>query len=120
MLKSFEKIYETKYGHGTATSDVTMYAITYRVHGFGKMNMPELIKHELGDADASAAVKDVRQVYFSDAGGFVDTNIYDGDLLQPGHCFSGPAIVESVDTTGIIHPGQEVEVDAYSNILINN
>jgi len=120
MHENFERIYETKYGHGTATSNVTMYAITYRVHGFGRMNMPDLVKHELGEADASSAVKDNRSVYFSDAGGFVETAIYEGDLLKAGHCFSGPAIVESVDTTAIIHPGQEVEVDAYLNILIRN
>lgn len=118
MLDNFEKIYETKYGHGTASADVTMYAITYCVHGFGAMNIPELVKHKREGADVSAALKSRRQVYFRDAGGFTDTNIYDGAKLRAGHCFSGPAIVESVDTTAIIHPGQEVEVDSYENILI--
>ena len=118
MLDNFDRIYETKYGHGTTTSDVTMYAITYRIHGFGRMNLPELVKHKPGDAVASSAVKANRQVYYSEAGGFVDTPIYDGALLRSGHCFSGPAIVESADTTTILHPDQEVEIDAYLNILI--
>jgi N-methylhydantoinase A len=32
--------------------------------------------------------------------------------------FSGPAIIEDPGTTIVIHPGNEVSVDAYGNIHI--
>ena len=82
--------------------------------------MPELVKYDAVEPDASSAVKAKRPVYFRDAGGFVETLIYDGALLRAGHCFSGPAVVESVDTTAIVHPEQMVEVDSYNNVLIKH
>lgn len=120
MLENFERIYERKYGHGTATSNVTMYAITFRVHGFGRLIRPELAIQPLGAPDASAAVKTHRDVYYRSTGGFTRTPIYDGELLRPGHCFQGPAIIESVDTTAVIHPGQDVSIDASDNVLVKH
>ncbi len=46
------------------------------------------------------------------------TQIYDGDLLESGMKFSGPAIVESSGATALIHPGNNVEVDGYGNLHI--
>ena len=44
--------------------------------------------------------------------------IYDGEKLEPGMTFAGPAIVEDPGTTVVIHPGNRVEIDGYGNIHI--
>lgn len=47
-----------------------------------------------------------------------ESDIYDGELLEPGMEFSGPAIVESSGTTVVVHPGNTVTVDRYGNLHI--
>jgi len=44
--------------------------------------------------------------------------IYDGDRLEPGMKFKGPAIVEQPGATTVINPGQSVSIDPYGNIHI--
>ena len=57
-------------------------------------------------------------MYFSGQG-FIDTPVYARHSFQATHVVSGPAIVEQLDTTTVIFPGQEAVVDIYSNLLIH-
>jgi N-methylhydantoinase A len=50
--------------------------------------------------------------------GIHETDVYVGELLEPGMNFEGPAIVESRGTTVVIHPGDEVVVDDYGDVVI--
>jgi N-methylhydantoinase A len=52
-----------------------------------------------------------RQVWFADTG-FVDTPVLDRDRLKSGAAFTGPAIVEQMDTTTVIPPQANVTLDA--------
>ena len=53
------------------------------------------------------------------ASGVHEADIYDGDLLEPGQRFSGPAIVETKGSTTVVHPGNRVAVDDYGNLVIS-
>jgi N-methylhydantoinase A len=46
-------------------------------------------------------------------------DIYAGELLEPGMSFEGPAIVETSGSTVVVHPGNEVAVDDYGNLIIH-
>jgi N-methylhydantoinase A len=46
------------------------------------------------------------------------TPVYGRDLLRANHLLEGPAIVEQLDSTTVILPGQKAEIDAQGNILI--
>jgi len=50
--------------------------------------------------------------------GVHESDIYAGDRLEPGMRFAGPAIVESAGSTIVVHPGNEVSVDDYGNVII--
>jgi N-methylhydantoinase A len=50
--------------------------------------------------------------------GIHTADIYDGDLLEPGMRFEGPAVIETRGTTVLIHPHNHVHVDDYGNIHI--
>lgn len=65
----------------------------------------------------SAALKGQRDVDFA-LEGVHQSNIYDGDLLEPDMHFEGPAVVETSGTTVVIHPGNSVRVDLYGNLAI--
>jgi N-methylhydantoinase A/oxoprolinase/acetone carboxylase beta subunit/N-methylhydantoinase B/oxoprolinase/acetone carboxylase alpha subunit len=60
---------------------------------------------------AHEAVKGRRPAYFEEAGGFVETPVYDRYALAPGDRFGGPAIVEERESTAVIGPGAECRVD---------
>ena len=48
----------------------------------------------------------------------MDTPVYDRADLACGHAFAGPAIVEQMDTTTLVHPGTAVSVDAGLNLVL--
>ncbi len=52
------------------------------------------------------------------AGGWRDTPVYRRGLLPAGFALTGPAIVEQIDTTVLIEPGDRATGDADGNILI--
>lgn len=63
------------------------------------------------------AVKDRRNVDYLEAGVHLAT-IYDGEVLEPGMRFTGPAIIEESGTTVVILPGLPCHVDDYGNYCI--
>ena len=48
----------------------------------------------------------------------METPIYSRDALHPGNAFTGPAIVEQMDTTTVVLPGMTARVDAYLNLIL--
>lgn len=63
------------------------------------------------------AVKGYREVDFIEAG-IHRATIYDGDALEPGMSFIGPAIIEESGTTVVILPGLPCHLDDYGNYHI--
>jgi N-methylhydantoinase A len=61
--------------------------------------------------------KRARKAYFPEAGGYVETPVYDRYGLQPGAAFAGPAIIEERESTTIIAPGARVRVDASRGLV---
>jgi N-methylhydantoinase A len=69
-------------------------------------------------ASIAQASKGERAAYFPEAGGFVDTPIYDRYKLVPGMAFIGPAIVEERESTAIIGPQARCHVDEQWNLVV--
>jgi N-methylhydantoinase A len=64
------------------------------------------------------ARRTVRPVWF-EVGGWRDTPIYRRERLPERACFEGPAIVEQLDCTTVVEPGNRVEVDAIGNLIVS-
>ena len=47
------------------------------------------------------------------------TPFYERERLRAGDRLAGPAIVEQYDTTTVIPPGLEAEIDRHGNIVID-
>jgi N-methylhydantoinase A len=45
--------------------------------------------------------------------------VYDRTQLQPGHRLEGPAIVQQLDSTTVVYPGQSASVDRYLNLIVH-
>jgi N-methylhydantoinase A len=64
----------------------------------------------------AAAQTAVRRVWFDS--GWCDTPIYRRDWLPIGARFDGPAVLEQLDATTVIEPGNAVEVDRFGNLVV--
>ena len=69
-------------------------------------------------ANTTSAVARVRPVYFDESGDFVRCTIYDRYALAAGQRLEGPAIVEELDSTCVLHPGYTATVDELGNLLL--
>lgn len=69
-------------------------------------------------ADAVQAKKGSRTVDYALEGIHLAA-LYDGSRLVPGMRLRGPAIIEDPGTTVVIHPGNEVHMDGFGNVVID-
>jgi len=82
---------------------------------------PEIDLSVLIDSTARAetlveARGETRRVWFED--GWHDTPVYRREHLPEGAAFTGPAIVEQMDTTVVIEPGDRVTQDRDGNLIV--
>jgi N-methylhydantoinase A len=68
-------------------------------------------------ASLAEARRATRPVWF--VGGWHDTPVYVRELLPADARFDGPAIVEQLDCTTVVEPGNRVEVDAIGNLIVS-
>jgi N-methylhydantoinase A len=116
MLKKFHEEHERSYGFAAPNEPVEF--VTLRLTAVGSIAKPKLRELPKRGGDAKAARRALRKVYFAEAGGFVDCPNYDRYRFSAGSVIDGPAIVEEMDSTTVIHPGFLAEVDRYGNMLI--
>lgn len=91
--------------------------VNLRVSGVGavdKLRLPRIAEVAAGTKPEPQAM---RRVHFGEQG-FVDTPVFNRADLCAGHVFAGPAIVDQLDTTTVVFPGQQARVDAYGNFII--
>jgi N-methylhydantoinase A len=72
-----------------------------------------------GPRDAGEAVKGRRRAYFPEAGGFVETTVYDRSRLGVGQSFAGPAVVEEEGSTLVVGPGARATVASSGNLIVD-
>lgn len=65
-----------------------------------------------------AAVKTRRQMTFNANGSTVLTPVYDGEKLGSGDTVAGPAVIEELTTTIVIHPGWTARLDESGTYVI--
>jgi N-methylhydantoinase A len=116
LLERFHREHDRAYGFSASDEPVELVAL--RLTAIGKIAKPRL--RELGPdgGDVSSARKATRPVYFAESGGHVDCPIYDRCQLRAGCVVRGPAIVEEMDSTTVIHPGFVAIVDRFGNLLL--
>jgi N-methylhydantoinase A len=116
MLRLFGQAHERVYGYYQEGAPVE--AVTFRVEASGVT--PQVALHTAGDAgeDPAAALVGTRDLYTDPATGFRPSPVYDRALLRPGNSIAGPAIIEQMDTTTVLLPGDVCRVDSYGNLKI--
>jgi N-methylhydantoinase A len=119
LVADFERRYNRRYGRGAAYGQAGIEARTYVVRGVGALVKPQITAIAPGPADPAKAHTGERNVFFRSLG-FVPTAVHRREVLEPGNVVAGPAVIEAVDTTILVHPGQRVRVDPWTNLLFEN
>ncbi|HYM03982.1 MAG TPA: hydantoinase/oxoprolinase family protein, partial [Stellaceae bacterium] len=119
LRERFYRRYEQLYGRGSSFHGARLEIVTFRVRAMAETPRPRLVAAESLTADIPReARRPSRRVYWPDRKQPGDTPIYDGTALKPGNSVAGPTIVETPDTTVVVHPGQTLRVDRFGNFEI--
>jgi N-methylhydantoinase A len=114
IRQTFDTDYEREY---TYTLDAPVELVAYHLVALAEVDKLVPEKLPTTGRQLEDAVKEEREVDYAEAGVHMAT-IYDGDLLEPGMRFVGPAIIEEAGATTVIPPGLPCHVDEYGNYHI--
>ncbi|MCY4475194.1 MAG: hydantoinase/oxoprolinase family protein [Chloroflexi bacterium] len=117
ILAQFHQEHERSYGFKAEREPVEFVAL--RLSAMGVIPKPQMRKIRRGVDASSNAVKETRPVYFAETGGRVDCPIFDRYELGSRDEVEGPAIIEEVDSTTVIHPGYRADVDEFGNLFLS-
>jgi N-methylhydantoinase A len=119
LSERFYARYEQLYGRGSSFRGGRVEIVTLRLRAGAETPRPRLVAAEaMTDEILAAARRPSRSVYWADLTRALDTAVYDGAALRPGNAVAGPAVVETPDTTVVVHPGQKLQVDRFANFEI--
>ncbi|HXX83064.1 MAG TPA: hydantoinase/oxoprolinase family protein [Casimicrobiaceae bacterium] len=119
LRRSFTARYEQLYGRGSSYGEARQEIVTLRLRASASTPRPRLAKAVTQRSRIEARARlGKRNVYWADLRGTLPTPIYDGALLASGNRIAGPAVVETTDTTVVVHPRRALKVDAFGNFEI--
>ena len=116
VQERFHQVHEQAHGHKAESEPVELVSV--RLVSEGRVPQMQLSPFKPNGKDVSHARTGERRIFFGRALDFQATPIYDRGRLGPGNELAGPAVVEQLDTTTVIHPEQQARVDDYNNLII--
>nr|WP_309502837.1 hydantoinase/oxoprolinase family protein [uncultured Roseovarius sp.] len=112
LIAGFHEQHEREYNFSREEAPVSIFRVG--VKATGVVPKAELPKHEVVENTPTPAGQ--RDVWFD--GKCCKADVYERVDFKAGAQFSGPAIVEQVDSTVVVPPNTTAKVDQYMNILI--
>jgi N-methylhydantoinase A len=114
IRERFDTDYEREY---TYRLDAPVELVAYHLVALGEVDKLKPEKFPTTGRKLDDAIKGRREVDYVEAG-IQEATSYDGDALEPGMVFEGPAIIEESGATTVIPPGLPCQVDEYGNYQI--
>src|SRR2546430_5478897 len=107
LHKRFYARYEQLYGSGSSYGEARLEIVTLRLRATAATPRPKLSSaKKLSAKIESKARCGQRSIYWADLKKPAATPILDGAFLVPGNTVRGPAVIETTDTTVVVHPGR--------------
>ena len=113
LAAAFLAAHERSYGFANAQDPVEI--VNFRLVARGRQRRPAPPRHP--PASGAPAAVGRRAVWF-DAAAATDTPIYERAALAPFHALTGPAVIEQLDATTLLFPGDRLAVDQALNLVI--
>ncbi|MFX1575617.1 MAG: hydantoinase/oxoprolinase family protein [Promethearchaeota archaeon] len=114
LEQGFHTQHQTQYGFAAPNAKVTI--VNLRVIAQGPM--PKLKAVQLSKQKGTPKVRLKRQVFFEELNHSTLTPIYERSSLGSGAFIEGPAIIEQLDSTTVIHPDTSASVQQGGNIVL--
>ncbi len=109
----FFQAHEAAYGYFNAEDPIEV--MNYRLTAGGRIHR---IAPALANAESPAPRPwGERRVHF-EADRALQSRVYRRADLAPGHRLAGPAVIEQLDTTTLLYPGDHARVDGAGNLII--
>ena len=119
LRRLFVQRYEQLYGRGSALAGATLEIVVCRLRARALTPRPKLVKSRISSSKIpKKAIRKKREIYWPDLRKRRATPVFDGERLVAGNRIKGPAIVETADTTVVVHPGRMLRLDALGNFEI--
>ena len=115
VVSLFHEVHQRQFAHSSEGDPVEI--VNLRMIAMGRVEAPELGRQDT--ASGNVVPIEHREVYFEESGGFVDCPVFERGVMGTGADVVGPAIIEQLDCTTVVHPGQKVSVDEWGNLIIS-
>jgi N-methylhydantoinase A len=116
LRRWFTERYEKLYGRGSALAGAQLEIVVGRLRARALTPRPKLNRATKRTSSIpKAALRKPRPIQWESV---KKTPVYDGEKLAIGNRVKGPAIVETSDTTVVVHPGRTLTVDTLGNFEI--
>src|SRR3989475_112473 len=120
LRKMFVERYEQLYGRGSALAGAQLEFVVSRLRARALTPQPKLVfSKKSSKSIAKSGIRKKRDIYWPDLRKHRATPVFDGEKLISGNQVKGPAIVETADTTVVVHPGTTLRLDALGNFEIS-
>jgi N-methylhydantoinase A len=112
-IEAFHSEHEREHAYRRDDTPVEIYQLN--LQAVGETRKAELPSHDR-DGGGQPETDVTRDVRFAGEGEPVQTPVFRRDALPAGTRFTGPALVDQLDSTVLVPPGVECEVDEWLNI----
>ena len=116
MRQRFDSQHEQAHGHKAESEPVEL--VSLRLISVGLVPQAKFSPVKPTGKKLAAARIGERKIFFGREHGTLNCRIYNRDTLEPAHKIAGPAVIEQMDTTTVIHPEQKATVDSYRNLMV--
>ena len=109
----FHEAHHSIYEHSDPSAEIQI--VNLRLVISGEVPKPKFLTH----LENKRIAKSLRShIIYLDEKEF-KASLFERDSLEPGHFFSGPAIISQNDTTTIVLPDFDVKVDQFKNLIMS-
>jgi len=115
LVEWFHRRHEKAYGYRSA--EALVQCVNARLTVALRVDHPPFRAHP--PAAGRLRAKERRTVYVGRAHGFVTCPVYLRDEMPSRATFQGPAVVEQMDATAVVLPGQRARLDQWGNIVLD-
>jgi N-methylhydantoinase A len=124
LRERFHAAHERLYGYALRSAPVELVNLRVTVSVPLPKARPSEISAQAGPIEVARVGE--RRVYFGrgitgsrgSGPGWLPTTTYDRALLGAGAVVAGPAVLEQVDSTTVLGPGQQATVDRFGNLIV--
>jgi len=112
LARRFHELHDSYYGF--ASPDEPVQFVNLKVKATGRLETPDLPLVAGSAAGSPIASRDV--LFLGDD--WQATPVYRRTDLAPGQEIPGPALIEQMDTTSVVYPGDRCTIDRWGNLIL--